>query len=478
MPTAGESRICKRIIFLRGFCMVFSSVMFLFCFLPIAFFLYYLAPYRMKNGVLLFVSLAFYSWGEVRYFPVMLAMILVNYFAALRIEARGDRPKIRQLWLWAAVLFNFGMLGFFKYSAFLTQNLNLIPGVSLPVMKVTLPLGISFYTFQTMSYTIDVYRRDVPAERNLIDFGAFVVLFPQLIAGPIVRYSDIRAEMHERTLSMEQIEAGVRFFLLGLASKVLIANNIGALWTDAESMGFSNLSTPLTWLAVAAYTLQIYFDFSGYSLMAIGLGKMLGFEFPKNFDFPYESKSVTEFWSRWHMTLGTWFREYVYYPLGGNRRGRKRQFLNLFLVWALTGLWHGAAWNFVLWGLYYFVLLMIEKTFLTGFLKKSRVLAHVYLLFVVMVGWALFAVTDPAELGALFKGLFVFRPGTDWMYFLRNYGVTFLLGILFSTKALKRPFERLTQNAAAAALVYGVLFFVSACYLVDATYNPFLYFRF
>ena len=432
----------------------------------------------MKNGVLFFLSLLFYSWGEVRYFPVMLCVIAVNYAAALRIDARRQNRGICRFWLWAAVLFNFGMLGFFKYAAFIAENLNLVFGVSIPLIKLTLPLGISFYTFQTMSYTIDVYRGDVPSEHNFIDFGAFVVLFPQLIAGPIVRYSDIRVEMHERTLTMEQIDGGVRLFLLGLGSKVLIANNIGALWTDVEQIGFGVVSTPLAWLALAAYTLQINFDFSGYSLMAIGLGKMLGFEFPKNFDFPYESKSVTEFWSRWHMTLGSWFREYVYFPLGGNRRGRGRQFLNLFLVWALTGLWHGASWNFVLWGLYYFVLLMIEKTFLTDSLKKGHVWPHLYLMLAVMLGWALFAVTDLGALGTLLARLFAFEGGGDWQYFLRNYGVTFLLGILFSTKVLKRPFERLTRNGAAAAVVYGALFLISTCYLVDATYNPFLYFRF
>jgi alginate O-acetyltransferase complex protein AlgI len=343
---------------------------------------------------------------------------------------------------------------------------------------MTLPLGISFYTFQTMSYTIDVYRGDMPAERNFIDFGAFVVLFPQLIAGPIVRYSDIRTEMHERRLTLAQTEAGVRLFLLGLASKVLIANNIGSLWTDVEEIGFASISTPLAWMAVLAYSLQLYFDFSGYSLMAIGLGKMLGFEFPKNFDFPYESKSITEFWTRWHMTLGAWFREYVYYPLGGNRKGKRRQILNLFIVWAFTGLWHGAAWNFVIWGLFFFVILLFEKRFLLETLKKSRIWPHLYVLFLVALSWAIFAVTDLSALGTLFSKLFGFVGGGDWQYFLRNYAVTFVLASVFSTQLLKRPFERLTQNKWVATIVYGALFFVCICYLVDATYNPFLYFRF
>ena len=458
--------------------MVFSSIMFLFCFLPIGLGLYYLAPRSLKNTVLFIISLIFYSWGEVRYFPIMLSVIVVNYIAAIIMEKRPDNKKWRLFWLMLSVVFNFGMLGFFKYAGFIAENLNLIPGVSVPVINMTLPLGISFYTFQTMSYTIDVYRKDVPLERNFIDFGAFVVLFPQLIAGPIVRYSDIRVEMHERTITLSHVEEGVRLFILGVASKVLVANNIGALWTDVEEIGFGSISTGLAWLAIAAYTLQIYFDFSGYSLMAIGLGKMLGFEFPKNFDFPYESKSVTEFWSRWHMTLGSWFREYVYIPLGGNRKGRHRQILNLFVVWALTGLWHGASWNFVLWGLYYFVLLVIEKNFLLGYLKKSRVISHIYLMFIVIIGWALFAVTDFSQLGMLFSRLFVMNDGIGVKYFISNYAATFAVGILFSTQLLKRPFERLTRNSAAAAVIYGALLLVSVAYLVDATYNPFLYFRF
>jgi len=457
--------------------MVFSSILFLFAFLPVTFLIYYTVPARFRNTALFFLSLVFYSWGEARYFPIMLAVIVVNYFAALQMEKRPNgRP--RRFFLWLCVAFNFGMLGFFKYADFLSQNLNAIFGLGLPMLRLTLPLGISFYTFQTMSYTIDVYRGDVPAEHNFIDFGAFVVLFPQLIAGPIVRYTDIRREMHGRTLTLETIDAGVRLFLLGLASKTLIANNIGALWSDVEALGFTSVSTPLAWMALAAYTLQIYFDFSGYSLMAIGLGKMLGFQFPKNFDFPYESRSVTEFWKRWHMTLSSWFRAYVYYPLGGNRRGARRQIWNLFVVWAFTGLWHGASWNFVIWGLYYFVLLMIEKRFLLGRLEKSRVLSHVYLLLIVTVGWGIFALTDFTAMGQLLHRLVSMTGGMDWAYFLRNYAVTFALAILFSTQLLKKPFERLTKNRIAAAVVYGVLLFVCTAYLVDATYNPFLYFRF
>ena len=334
--------------------MVFSSILFLFRFLPVAFAAYYLAPKRLKNFVLLVVSLVFYSWGEAKYFPVMISCILVNYISAILIDKYRDNVRIRRTVLVLSCIFNLGTLGFFKYTNFVVGNLNSLFGLSLPSINLVLPLGISFYTFQTMSYTLDVYMGKVPAEKNLIDLGAFVVLFPQLIAGPIVRYTDIARELKERSVTLPAVQEGIKIFILGLGSKVLIANNVGALWTEVETIGagvgYLSVSTPLAWLAVLAYSLQIFFDFNGYSLMAIGLGKMMGFEFPKNFDFPYISRSFTEFWRRWHMTLGSWFREYLYIPLGGNRVSKPRLIFNLFVVWAATGLWHGASWNFVLWG--------------------------------------------------------------------------------------------------------------------------------
>ncbi len=458
--------------------MVFSSILFLFYFMPVAFGIYYLMPHRWKNLTLLILSLIFYSWGEVRYFPIMLASIIVDYAASNGMARAGGNNRVRRLWLLLSIVFNLGMLGFFKYAGFFARNLNALAGFHLPVLELTLPLGISFYTFQTMSYSIDVYHGDVEAERNIIDFGAFVVLFPQLIAGPIVRYTDIQRELRERTVDPGQISLGVRTFIMGLASKVLIANNVGALWTEVEGMDFAGLSTPLAWLAILAFTLQIYFDFSGYSLMAIGLGRMLGFEFPQNFNFPYIAKSMADFWRRWHMTLGSWFRQYMYIPLGGNRKGAWRAGLNLFLVWAATGLWHGASWNFVLWGLYFFALRMLEKAFLSPVLDNHPIFARVYMIPLVMVSWAIFAITDLQQLGVFLGRMFAFEGGDDWGYFLRNYGLTFLLGILFSTPALKKGFQRLEKNGAAAILVYGTLFLISVAYLVDATYNPFLYFRF
>ena len=462
--------------------MVFSSILFLFRFMPAAFAIYYLVPRRFKNFTLLVLSLIFYSWGEAKYFPIMIASIVVDYTASGLIESHRDNKLICRLGLIYSMVFNLGMLGFFKYTNFFVGNLNALFGLSLPTISFVLPLGISFYTFQTMSYTIDVYLGKVKAERNFIDFGAFVVLFPQLIAGPIVRYTDINRELKERQINLPQIQDGIKLFILGLGSKVLIANNVGALWTEIEAIGagegFLSISTPLAWMAVLAYSLQIYFDFSGYSLMAIALGKMLGFEFPKNFDFPYISRSFTEFWRRWHMTLGSWFREYLYIPLGGNRVSKPRLYFNLFVVWAATGFWHGASWNFVFWGLFFFVFLVIERMGFRQFLDRHRIFSHVYVIFFLLLSWALFAVTDLGMLGDLFTRMFVPVGGVDWIYYLRNYIVVFILGTVLSTPALKGLYLRLEKNNVFCLIFFGAIFLASTAYLVDATYNPFLYFRF
>ena len=462
--------------------MVFSSILFLFRFMPAAFAIYYLVPRRFKNFTLLVLSLIFYSWGEAKYFPIMIASIVVDYTASGLIESHRDNKLICRLGLIYSMVFNLGMLGFFKYTNFFVGNLNALLGLSLPTISFVLPLGISFYTFQTMSYTIDVYLGKVKAERNIIDFGAFVVLFPQLIAGPIVRYTDINRELKERQINLPQIQDGIKLFILGLGSKVLIANNVGALWTEIEAIGagegFLSISTPLAWMAVFAYSLQIYFDFSGYSLMAIGLGKMLGFEFPKNFDFPYISRSFGEFWRRWHMTLGAWFREYLYIPLGGNRVSKPRLYFNLFVVWAATGFWHGASWNFVFWGLFFFVTQVVERMGFRQFLDRHRIFSHVYVIFFLLLSWALFAVTDLGMLGDLFTRMFVPVGGVDWIYYLRNYIVVFILGTVLSTPALKGLYLRLEKNNVFCLIFFGAIFLASTAYLVDATYNPFLYFRF
>lgn len=458
--------------------MVFSSILFLFKFLPIAFLVYYITPYKFKNLVLFIASLIFYSWGERKYIFIMFASILIDYCCSNAIEKFRGRKSLERLFLVLSIVFDLGLLLFFKYTNFFIDNINAVTGAQITGISLTLPLGISFYTFQTMSYTIDVYRGRFKAEKNIIDFGAFVCMFPQLIAGPIVTYADVQQRLKSRVLNVSEIEKGIRIFIMGLGSKVLIANNIGMLWDDVTALGFSNISTLLAWLGVIAFAFQLYFDFSGYSLMAIGLGYMLGFEFPQNFNYPYISKSVTEFWRRWHMTLGHWFREYVYIPLGGNRVGKARLYFNLFIVWFLTGFWHGASWNFILWGLFYFALLMIEKTFLLGYLKKSKVISHLYLIFVVLIGWALFAVTDMSQLGILLSRMFSFNFFGDFVYFLRNYGVILIIAAVCSTPVMNKLYEKIKHRKVLVTILLVLVLLASVAYLVDATYNPFLYFRF
>ena len=462
--------------------MVFSSLLFLFRFLPITFLIYYLAPTKLKNTVLFLASLFFYTWGEPKFFPIMLVSIAVNYVAGLLMERFDKKEGVRRACFWIAFAITLGFLLFFKYTNFFLSNINALLGTSLPLLSSSefhLPLGISFYTFQILAYTIDVYRRKIKVEHNLIDFGTFVVLFPQLIAGPIVLYSDISRELKHRKITLEQINDGAGLFIMGLASKILLADTIGALWTEVQTLGFANVSTPLAWMGLLAYSFQIYFDFSGYSLMAIGLGRMLGFFFPQNFNYPYISKSITEFWRRWHITLSSWFREYVYIPLGGNRVGRARHFFNIFAVWFLTGFWHGANWNFIFWGLYFFVLLMIEKIFLLKRLEKSRILSHVYLIFFVMIGWALFALSDLSALGELLQRLFSLNGGNDWMYYLRDYAGMLILCVLASTPFFKMLADsRLGKNRVVRTVFLSVVLLVSVAFMVDSTYSPFLYFNF
>ncbi|MGL4373543.1 MAG: MBOAT family O-acyltransferase [Turicibacter sp.] len=435
-------------------------------------------PFKFKNLTILILSLLFYSWGEPKYILIMFASIFVDYFISRNIEKYREQKNITKLLLLVSICFNLGMLMFFKYTNFFIENMNAIVGTSFEFLKLTLPLGISFYTFQTMSYTIDVYLGKVKAEKNIINFGAFVCLFPQLIAGPIVKYSDINEELKSRKINLSQIDDGVRLFIMGVASKVLIANSIGLLWDQVLDLGFENVSTPLAYMGLLAFALQIYFDFSGYSLMAIGLGKMLGFNFPQNFNYPYVSTSVTEFWRRWHMTLGSWFREYVYIPLGGNRCSPLRNYFNLFAVWFLTGFWHGANWNFILWGLYFLVLLVIEKKFLLKYLKKSRIISRIYLIVAVFFSWGLFALTDFEIMSLLFNKLFSFTGGTDYLFYLRNYGVTFIAAFFFATPALKNWYEKNQEKRVLITCGLAILLVVSVAYLVDASYNPFLYFRF
>jgi alginate O-acetyltransferase complex protein AlgI len=456
--------------------MVFSSI--IFRFLPIALTIHFITPRKYRNFILLVLSLIFYSWGEAKYFFLMMASIGIDYFVSRGIEMYRGRKRISVALLCISILFNLGMLFFFKYFNFFIDNVNLLFGLSLNKAKITLPLGISFYTFQTMSYTIDVFKGKVKAEKNIIDFGAFVCLFPQLIAGPIVKYTDINEELKKRGVNKNQIDEGIELFIFGLGKKVLIANNIGMLWSEVETIGISNISMPLAWIGIIAFAFQIYFDFSGYSLMAIGLGKMLGFNFPRNFNYPYISRSISEFWRRWHITLGSWFKEYVYIPLGGNRVKKYRMILNLFLVWFLTGFWHGASYNFILWGLLFFLLISIEKFGFIKFLNNHKFISHVYVIFFLLMGWTLFAITDLSMAKDYIIKLFTMDLRLDIFYYLRNYGIILIVATIFSTPIIEKIYEKIINIEMLKTMVLIIIFLISVAYLVDSIYNPFLYFRF
>lgn len=458
--------------------MVFSSILFIFKFLPIAMGIYFLTPKNFKNLSLLIISLVFYSWGEPKYFLLMIASILVDYFISINIEKYRKNKKIKKILLFISIIFNIGILFFFKYINFFIENINFIFNMSFENIKISLPLGISFYTFQTMSYTIDVFLGKIKAEKNIINFGAFVCLFPQLIAGPIVKYIDISKELKNRDINLDEIQEGIRLFILGLGSKVLIANNIGSLWNEVETMGFNNISTILAWMGIIAFSLQIYFDFNGYSLMAIGLGKILGFNFPNNFNYPYETRSITEFWRRWHITLGQWFKEYIYIPLGGNKIGRIRNCFNLFIVWFLTGFWHGASYNFILWGLYFFILICIEKFGLLNFLNKYKFISHIYTIFFILIGWTLFSITDLNYYINFIQKMFIFNSGSEWIYYLKNYIIIYIIAIIFSTSFPQKIYNKFVKSNIVDTIVLITVFLLSIAYLVDSSYNPFLYFRF
>ena len=463
--------------------MVFSSLLFLFWFIPIFFAVYYVCPAKWRNIVLFAGSIVFYAWGEPAYLILIFISIIVNWLAGLGLAAssfeREHTPSEKIIFA-AALIFDFGMLMVFKYTGFFVRNINALFSSSIPDPGLTLPLGISFYTFQIASYVIDLYRGKIKYEKNPLTLGTYLVMFPQLIAGPIVVYSRVSEELHERRITPEAVSDGIETFILGLSSKVLIANTVGQLWDDLEAIGYERISMPLAWLGVIAFTLQIYFDFNGYSLMAIGLGKMLGFNIPQNFNFPYISKSLTEFWRRWHMTLSGWFRDYVYIPLGGNRKGTIRTYVNLFIVWFLTGFWHGAGWNFIFWGLFFFVFLSLEKSFLASFLEKHSAVARVYALLFIGLSWMIFAITDLGNLGVFFTRLAAFSSLSscaDAIYYLRNYAVVLLVGCIFSTPVFAERFKRIRKRPVGIA-VLTLLLFLCVCYLADASYNPFLYFRF
>ena len=478
--------------------MVFSSNEFLFLYLPLSLILYFISPMKYRNLVLFAVSLIFYGWEKPIYLLIMIFVIIVNYVFGYLIDRAGDDLKKKKDALIWGVVINLAILGIFKYTDFLIVTLSKIPFLSfLEPIGIQLPIGISFYTFQSMSYMIDVYRGTSQVQKKFVNFGAYVSMFPQLIAGPIVRYSDVDKELNERNHTLDESADGARRFVVGLAKKVLLADVAGAMWEQINAIPREQTSVLLLWLGIILYAFQIYFDFSGYSDMAIGIGKILGFHFPENFNYPYISKSITEFWRRWHMTLSTWFKEYVYIPLGGNRQGTKRLVLNLLIVWLLTGLWHGASWNFVLWGFYYFVLLVIEKLFLSKWLNKMpSAISHLYALFFILIGWLIFYFKESLGGFSAFTSYFVGMFGLSGLPFANlEFGYVFVRNFLFvailcfaATPCPKQMFykfkEKMTSENRGVlfALLFDVLlvviFALCIVYISSSDYRPNIYFEF
>lgn len=464
--------------------MVFSSLPFLFIFLLATFLIYYIVPKKFRNTVLFAASLIFYGYGEPIFILLMMFSVTVNYISGILIS-ESEQPKKKKAILIVCVIINLLILGYFKYTPLLVETAKKIPALAfLPDPEIALPIGISFYTFQTMSYTIDVYRGNCSAQKNYITFGTYVALFPQLIAGPIVRYVDVEQQLQSREESVEKISNGVRLFLFGLAKKVLVANEMGIIWDSFKASPAQN-GILGSWAGIIAFTLQIYFDFSGYSDMACGLGEMFGFEFVRNFDYPYSCKSITEFWRRWHISLGTWFKEYVYIPLGGNRKGKARQCINIFIVWALTGIWHGASWNFLLWGLYFGVLLTAEKFFLLKALKKlPAFISHIYAMFFVIIGWVIFDCTDMSEMLPYLKSMFSLSSGIisqNGAYITFTHLPLFIIAAVLSLPVVRKVFHAVRNKKAyriAEPVGAVILFMLCIASLVSSTYNPFLYFRF
>ncbi|MGN1113958.1 MAG: MBOAT family O-acyltransferase [Oscillospiraceae bacterium] len=471
--------------------MLFSSITFLFAFLALVLILYFIVPRKLKNPVLLLFSLVFYAWGEPVYILLMIASIAAAYITGIfadkqRKNAGRHTPTIALI---CAVVWNIGLLLFFKYSDFFITNTNSLFGFNIRLLGLTLPIGISFYSFQTLSYVIDVYRGEVRAQKNIITLATYVSLFPQLIAGPIVRYQTIEDQLIERHETLDKFAEGVKRFTIGLGKKVLLANTIGSLFDQISNTPQNQMSVAASWMGILAFTFQIYFDFSGYSDMAIGLGKMFGFDFLENFNYPYISKSITEFWRRWHISLSSWFRDYVYIPLGGNRKGKLRQCINIMIVWTLTGFWHGANWNFLIWGMYFGIILLMEKLFLLkGLNRLPSVFQHIYALLLIVIGWGIFAFDDTSNLIANFKNMFFINsiPGINdqTIMWLSEYAVSFVIMIIASTPLIKKLGERLK---ATVPKIYGYvlepvavagILIISTAYLAGNSFNPFLYFRF
>lgn len=472
--------------------MIFSNLVFLFVFLPIVLFLYFIAKNTWKNYVLLIASLLFYAWGEPKYVFLMLFSIVINYIFGMLIDKYRNQLSLKKLFLTIALIGNILILGIFKYAGFVVDNMNQAFNLAIEVEPIPLPIGISFYTFQAMSYIIDVYRRDVKVQRNFIDLSLYISLFPQLMAGPIIRYNSIAEQLRKRIVDLDKFTEGIQRFIVGLAKKVLLANSFGEVADTVFASTPSEISVATAWIGIIAYSLQIYFDFSGYSDMAIGLAKMFGFDFPENFNFPYIARSVSEFWRRWHISLSSWFRDYIYIPLGGSRKGLPITIINLLIVWTITGFWHGASWTFMAWGFYFGILIVIERLGLLKVLEKlPRLLQHIYLLFLVMIGWVFFRADDFGYSAEYLKTMFGLNgtPLYDYqaMIFSNDYWIVFVIGILSSIPIiawLKEHFVRLnrdvvvTINSFVSPLIYMGLMVLCVVLLVNSTYNPFIYFRF
>ena len=468
--------------------MVFSSLTFLFVFLPIVLLIYYISPRPLKNFVILLFSLIFYAWGEPKFIFLIILSILINYIGALQIVKNSSDTEKRKFIFITLLLIDISILFFFKYYGFIISSIGSLFGIDLVIRDIPLPLGISFYTFQQISYIIDVYTKKTKVQKNLINFAAYITMFPQLIAGPIVKYNDIESQLKNRNENLTQFSSGVHRFIIGLGKKVLLANSIGAIWSEIKVIPLNEISILTSWIGIIAFALQIYFDFSGYSDMAIGLAKMFGFEFLENFNYPYISKSVTEFWRRWHISVGTWFREYLYIPLGGNKKGNLIQIRNLFVVWFTTGLWHGASFNFIAWGIYFGVILFIEKIIFKNILNKlPSFLCHIYTFILVLIGWVIFDMNTLSSameyisiMFGLSNNLVVDKLS---LFILSNNIVILLIGIICSTTLLPNVFKKLRcslkkSNIFIIISMYLIIFILSISYLVGESFNPFLYFRF
>ena len=465
--------------------MVFSSIVFLYIFLPIMLLVYFIVPKKLKNAVMILASLIFFAWGEIRYIFIMLILAVMDFWCGNNITKYKDNKNKKRLYLWINIIVNLGILFFFKYADFIITNINNITGFKIPLLNIPLPIGVSFNTFQSLSYVIDVYRGTVESEKSFYNYLTYTTLFPQIIAGPIVRYETVDEELVDKKISIENFSSGMKRFIIGLGKKVLIANQVGKLWNLVENGSLGNLSVLLSWLSIIAFAIQIYFDFSGYSDMAIGLAQIFGMKFDENFNYPYISKSITEFWKRWHITLSSWFKDYVYIPLGGNRKGLGIQIRNILIVWFLTGAWHGASWNFILWGVYFAIILILEKLFLLKILEKlPKVIRHIYSIVLILISWAIFAFEDLSKVGIFIKSMFANNIiyNQEGIYYFKNFIIIIVIGIICSTpiaKTIKKKLENkkvLYEVLSTLSLI--AIFILSTASLVTDSFNPFLYFRF